>query len=110
MPIFNTSNTSFRWLFAELVVVVLGILIAFRVEEWRTNLSDRQQERAILENTFADLRNEKPLLLEYRDTVHSARTLGIELREYLDSASPRDESTLRPLITGARFNSKKPSL
>jgi|GEM_PF-1995970 len=111
MPIFNTSNKSFSWLFAELLVVVLGILIAFQVEEWRTNLSDRQQERAVLENILADLRNEKPLLLEYRDAAHSARTAGIELREYLEAASPRDESTLRPLITGARqfFNWNKSS-
>lgn len=44
-----------RWLLAELVVVVLGILVAFQFEEWRTGRIDRAEELAILRGIHADL-------------------------------------------------------
>ncbi len=44
MPIIKTHNQSFRWLAAELLVVVLGILIAFQIEEFRSERKDRIEE------------------------------------------------------------------
>ena len=47
MPFFRVPNQSFKWLFAELVVVILGILIAFQVDGW----NQARQEEA-LKNDF----------------------------------------------------------
>lgn len=55
MAIFSPPNQSFRWLLAELTVVVLGILIAFQVDEFRMGLSSAQQERQALSGMLADL-------------------------------------------------------
>lgn len=48
MQLFNLPKQSYRWLFAELVVVILGILIAFQVDEWREERSSELEERTIL--------------------------------------------------------------
>lgn len=58
MALFNTSNHSFRWLFAELTVVVLGVLIAFQVEEWRTSQSEAEFQDAMLAAMLLDLEDE----------------------------------------------------
>lgn len=55
MAIFSPPNQSFRWLLAELTVVVLGILIAFQVDEFRMGLSSAQQERQALSGMLVDL-------------------------------------------------------
>ena len=55
MAIFSPPNQSFRWLLAELTVVVLGILIAFQVDEFRAELGSTEQERQALIGMLADL-------------------------------------------------------
>lgn len=47
MPFFPVPNQSLRWLFAELVVVILGILIAFQVDGW-----NQARQEAALKNEF----------------------------------------------------------
>ena len=44
-----------RWLAAETVVVVLGILIAFQIEEYRDWLDLREQERKAIAGLIVDL-------------------------------------------------------
>ena len=46
---------SVSWLFAELLVIVLGILIAIQVEEWRQYRQDRKLEREVLESIQRDV-------------------------------------------------------
>lgn len=48
MPLLKSNNQSYRWLFAELSVIVLGVLIAFQVDEWRSERELREQEIAQL--------------------------------------------------------------
>ena len=55
MPILKFQNMNIRWLLAELVVIVLGILIAFQVEEFRDDLQNRQQEEAGLRSILVDI-------------------------------------------------------
>lgn len=61
MPVIGIENKSLRWLLAELMVVVLGILIAFQVDEWRTERLEGQAEevalRGILEEFATNLEN-----------------------------------------------------
>ena len=58
--------TSLRWLFAELLVIVLGILIAIQFEEWRQYRKDRAEEREILLSLNRDIEG---FLLEYGRVV-----------------------------------------
>ncbi|PCJ22492.1 MAG: hypothetical protein COA96_14275 [SAR86 cluster bacterium] len=55
-PIVSDSTAQrFRWLLAELLVIVLGILIAFQVDEWRTNRDNRSIEIEGLAAIYQDL-------------------------------------------------------
>ena len=49
------TRSSFQWLAAELVVVVLGILIAFQIEEWREGLANEERGISALESMLIDL-------------------------------------------------------
>ncbi len=44
-----------RWLAAELMVVVLGVLIAFAADGWRGDLQQIQEERLYLDRLSEDL-------------------------------------------------------
>ena len=59
MPVFSsTALGPVRWLAAETLVVVLGILIAFQVDKWRSDLADRSLEARYLEELLADLEDD----------------------------------------------------
>ena len=49
------DKSGIRWLFAELTVVVLGILIAFQIEDYWTYLEEREEERISLQGILIDL-------------------------------------------------------
>lgn len=65
MSIFKASNQSIKWLFAELTVVVLGILIAFQVDEWRTKIGEEREIINALDAVLLDLEDEKESLEAY---------------------------------------------
>ena len=58
MAILKIPNLSVRWILAELSVVVFGILIAFQVDSWREDMSQREQERQYLTEMLIDLEND----------------------------------------------------
>ncbi len=58
MPIIKPQAQSFRWLFAELLIVVLGILIAFQVDEWRSSRSAQNSVRNSLAAILVELEDE----------------------------------------------------
>lgn len=70
------QGQSMRWLLAELVVVVLGILIAFQVDEWRTQKSDEELTSA----------NLKAILIELDDEYSEFELVIPSLDSQLDSA------------------------
>jgi hypothetical protein len=49
------AGTRSRWLVAELVVIVAGILIALGIDEWRQNVEDSRVERLYLQQLVSDL-------------------------------------------------------
>lgn len=48
----------------EIVLVVIGILIALEINDWAQNRTERQQERILLANLISDLKEELLLLNE----------------------------------------------
>lgn len=98
LPKPQIPRQSIRWLFAELVVVVLGILIAFQVEEWRTTLSDRQQEIALLEGMLVDFEFNRGLLATYEQSLNCQLEGSEQYLEYLETASVRSEAAMREFL------------
>ena len=63
-----------RWLLAELVVVVFGILIAFQIEAWWDERALRSEERVVLGAIHADLKAD----LENLNRSHEHRRRKID--------------------------------
>lgn len=95
LPFF--SNTSFNWLIAEMTVVVLGILVAFQIEEWRSDNNEREIEIALLENMISDIEGEQFNFRNYRDLIKESTESGAELFSYLKSGNPRSADEIRRL-------------
>ncbi len=89
---------SIRWLLAELIAVVLGILIAFQVEEWRTSLSDRQQEIALLEGMLVDFEFNRGLLGNYEQSLTCQLEGTEQYVSYLETATVRAELEMRDML------------
>lgn len=55
------------FLFWEFVVIVLGVLAALAVEEWREELKLAEQRRHILESLLVDLREDREDYLHFAE-------------------------------------------
>ena len=68
-----------RYAIGEIVLVVIGILIALQINNWNEERKERRIESRYLENLRADLKNDSLALLEIRahriNTAKAAKTL-----------------------------------
>lgn len=92
MPTIADRTRSFRWLFAELLVIVIGILIAIQVDEWRQYLQDREDEREVLASIQRDLDDILAQYVDLRDhfniSMDAATTLIVGMEDgELDEAA-----------------------
>ena len=55
----NKTGKYFKYAIGEVVLVVIGILIALQINNWNENKKSKQQELIILENVLQDLKNDK---------------------------------------------------
>ena len=86
MPILKSPNQSFRWLAAELSIVVLGILIAFQVEEWRANRIDANSELANLSEILVDLERRRVSTAAFIATEETNLNSILEMFSLLESS------------------------
>lgn len=52
-----------RWLFAELVIVVMGVLIAISIDAWRQGVQDRRDERVLVESLHREFSSNRDQLV-----------------------------------------------
>ena len=86
-----------RWLLAELLVIVLGILLAFQVEEWRNERLDRELEKSLLTSLIADLDSYAFTLQKFFDSSVIQTEASIELVAYLENEPNRELQKLEKL-------------
>ena len=78
----NEGKTTkyFKYAIGEIILVVIGILIALQVNNWNEIQKSKQQGRIILENILQDLKNDKiglTKIIERRTSkAKSARLMG----------------------------------
>lgn len=86
-----------RWLLAELVVIVLGILIAFQVEEWRQEREDKVLEAKAFEEVLADLDSIEKALLEASETTEESTIGAVRLVQMIHSRKGSEEEFLESI-------------
>jgi len=123
MPFLNAPNQSVRWLFAELLVVVIGILIAFQVDEWREHRRSQDELRQhllnlhaeingnifTLENVMWDLENTKIPALENAISFFSSQEINNGESEALIKTLMESASPVRPWLVQSSLDSFKAS-
>ena len=54
----NNTGKYFKYAIGEIILVVIGILIALQINNWNENNQDRKQEKKILSQLLKEYENE----------------------------------------------------
>jgi len=79
----------------EIILVVIGILIALQVNTWRMEKKDRQIEKTILKNIKRDLESDIQEFRNVKEFKISQNEAGIRLLEHLIDGSKPPEDTVQ---------------
>ena len=61
-----------KYAFGEIILVVIGILIALQINNWNENKKTRSQELVLLENLKLEMEENHKLLVDYLETKETA--------------------------------------
>lgn len=107
----NQASKRWRWLFAELFIIVLGVLIALAIDEWRENAANATLERQYLHQLIADLRLTEDLMAEVveENELSKAATRSL-VQEFESAETPTVEQVRTLLLSMFAFNNPVPVL
>lgn len=84
-------------------MVVVGILLALQVDQWRTERQERADEAIILQSLLSDLNLEYEALANARERADVQRNASVAWTAHLLATQPRSESVLRESYRNAIF-------
>ena len=79
---FSDIGTRWRWLFWETLIIVLGVLIAFAVNDYWSDQQDRELELEYLKRVHTDLKRDEAWVSDYNEGPMKAKF------EALDAITP----------------------
>ncbi|MBT8270800.1 MAG: hypothetical protein KJO25_02020 [Bacteroidia bacterium] len=110
----NTGNY-LKYAIGEILLVVIGILIALQINNWNQNRQDRLEEKVILSNLKEDFRN----AIEEFETLNLIRNDLISAAKEVFKLSPESveeypitylDSLISKTLSGPTFNNQSGSL
>ncbi len=100
-----------RWFFAEFVVIIVGVLVALAIDEWRGTLQDEEREQEYLTQLAADLRATEEMFVAAAELNAPWQNAARQLVGLFEQRGPADIETVRRLLADARqFNNPVPVL
>jgi len=105
----NKTGRYLKYAIGEIVLVVIGILIALQINNWNENRKAEQKERSLFSNLSIDFESRLQELKEM-NTARQAGTMAIlELNRSIANRQnrPHDtilESTISKIMNGYKFN------
>ncbi|WP_412561494.1 DUF6090 family protein [Winogradskyella sp. MIT101101] len=92
----NQNRTKKYLLYAigEIILVVIGILIALQINNWNEDQKSRKDERYVLTEVLKNLEEDAILVKEIIEQRQKAKTAIIELQKFVSSES-RDTDSLK---------------
>ncbi|WP_228851767.1 DUF6090 family protein [Aegicerativicinus sediminis] len=89
----NKFTRYFIYALGEIILVVIGILIALQVNTWQLEKKDRQIEKTLLKNIKRDLESDISELRRVKEFKISQNKAGLKLLEYfIDASKPLEDS------------------
>ncbi len=98
-----SQSKSLRWFFAELLVIVLGISIAFQVEEWRQHRHDKVLEAKAFQEVLGDLDTMEHAVGEAIETYGFSSDHARKLVGLIQSGSPDESAYLEHIANMAVY-------
>lgn len=86
----NMNGKYIKYALGEIFLVVIGILIAFQVNEWRDHQRLRTREKKSIELLIADLENEKEIFTLYRNRIDQQERSIITFLKGVSLGAPKD--------------------
>lgn len=102
LPAFMSAS-SIRWLLAETLVVVLGILIAFQVEEYRTGRINHSAELKAVHALMEDLKADSLQLAEFKSRTIDQSEAFVRLSLHFDGRGGLAADSLLHFIRQASY-------
>ncbi len=96
----NEGKTSkyFKYAVGEIVLVVIGILIALQINNWNENKKDRIEEKALLTQLQSEFESNLKQLDQKIDMRNSMITASFKLLEYLDKPPLRNNDSINKYL------------
>ncbi len=96
----NEGKTSkyFKYAIGEIVLVVIGILIALQINNWNENKKDRQEEKALLIQLKSEFESNLKQLDQKIDIRNSMITASFKLLEYVDNPTLRNNDSINKYL------------
>jgi len=100
-----------QWLIAELLVIVLGVLIALAIDQWREGVENAKIRKEYLHQLIADLQSTEDLMAEVgEENEVSLAAVDALVDAFESNAEPSLEKTRELLRTIQTFNNPVPVL
>ncbi len=101
-----------KYAVGEIILVVIGIVIALQINNWNENRKNRIMERALLENLEKEFSNNMGILESYQEWQHTIldnlnNTLSLTGPEY---SEVHPDSTMENLVVLFSLNSYEPEV
>ena len=108
----NRWKRRLRWFASELVVVVVGILVALSLNAWWAGRADRSDEMAYLAQLREDLRTTEATMAKADSSMRQGphRALTLLLRSFGTASRPPRDSLLSWLHTASWVETPRPVL
>ena len=87
----NKTGKYFKYAIGEIVLVVIGILIALSINNWNDNRKDRISERKLLDNIHRDFIQNKVSF----DSIKTINYIGLNALENMIDLFPLNTDTLK---------------
>jgi len=106
----NKTSKYFKYAIGEIILVVIGILIALSINNWNQNRIERNKEKSILSELIIDLEDQSKLLETYIEVESSFYQNGKDILSYFATNQTFNNtdnsiySKLNSLVTRKTFN------
>jgi len=108
----NKTGRYLKYAIGEIVLVVIGILIALQINNWNENRKERQIEEKILKEIYANLESDITNLKLKIEETNAFKTANLKVLEHLENKTPLTDTlkfyysrlngfgTFRPITVG----------
>ena len=92
----NEGKTSkyFKYAIGEIVLVVIGILIALQVSNWNKQNEDRKLEKRYVSELILDLQKDSIFIADVRETSYQQMLSKSKLKEYFEGQQFTEDSLI----------------